>query len=333
MLSIQKIFCPEIYQGRRKKKDYFEGWYFKQVSADQKHSIALIPGVSLNHKDPHAFVQVIISHNNPQDSTNFIDQKSTLVTDYYRFPLSDFSFRDKPFSIQIGKNIFSKRHIILNLHHDHLKIEGNLCLSGLKPIRKSLLYPNIMGFFGYLSFMECYHGIISMQHACSGQIHINGKEIVYLGGRGYIEKDWGHSFPKEYMWIQCNHFTKQKTAIMFSVAHIPFLGTAFKGFLCNLKIQEKEYRWATYNGSKIIKEVVDENKLFYLIKRKQFMLQIEAEIMDHGVLIAPKNGQMTHTIKEGLTGRVKIKLMNEKGDILYEDIGTSAGIEIVLKNF
>jgi len=329
MLSIQKIFHPEIYQGRHKKKDYFEGWYFKQVSRDQKHSIALIPGVSLNHKDPHAFVQVIISDNSPLGSVDVMDQKPTLVTDYYRFSLSDFSFQDKPFSIQIGKNIFSKTDLFLDLKHDHLQIEGHLCLSDLEPIQKSLLYPNIMGFFGYFSFMECYHGIISMRHACSGQIGINGKEIVYSGGRGYIEKDWGCSFPKEYIWVQCNHFKQNKTAIMLSTAHIPFLGTAFKGFLCNLNIQGKEYRWATYNGSKIIKEIVGEKKLSYLIKRKQLILQIEAEIMDHGTLIAPQDGQMIHNIKEGLLGEVKIKLMNEDGDILYEDIGTSAGVEIV----
>ncbi|MDF2613967.1 MAG: hypothetical protein K0S71_1753 [Clostridia bacterium] len=329
MRSVQKIFQPEIYQGRHKKQDYFEGWYFKQVSADQKHTIALIPGVSLNHKDSHAFVQVIIAENNVED----MDQKSTLVTHYYRFPLSDFSFQDEPFSIQIGKNIFSKTDIFLDLQHDHLRIEGHLYWNDIQPIQKSLLCPNIMGFFGYFSFMECYHGIISMKHVCSGKLCINGKEIVYSGGQGYIEKDWGHSFPKEYIWVQCNHFTEKGTAMMFSVAHIPFLGNSFKGFLCNLSLQGKEYRWATYNHSKIIKEVVSENKLFYLIKRKQLMLEIEAEVRDHGVLIAPQNGQMIYNIKEGLMGTVKMKLMNKDGDILYEDIGTSAGVEIVAKKY
>ena len=34
-----KIWKPEVFQGRGKKKDYFEGWYFKSVSQDEKNSL------------------------------------------------------------------------------------------------------------------------------------------------------------------------------------------------------------------------------------------------------------------------------------------------------
>ncbi len=320
MLGLQKVFHPELYQGRNKKKNYFEGWYYKQVSADEAYAIAVIPGVSLNLKDPHAFIQVIIANKAP---------KPTLVTDYFRFPLSDFNFQDEPFRIQVGKNLFSKTDVALHLESEQLQIKGHFFLGDLEPIEKSLRYPNIMGYFGYLSFMECYHGIVSMQHGCSGEVNISGKSISFSGGRGYIEKDWGRSFPKDYVWIQGNHFKQAHTAVMLSVAHIPFLGTAFKGFLCNLKLDGKEYRFATYNGSKIIKEEITEKKVLFHLRRKQLQLQIEAEIMDNGILIAPKDGLMNHKIKEGLVGVIKIKLMNKKGDVLYEDIGTSAGVEIV----
>ncbi|MCK7537696.1 MAG: tocopherol cyclase family protein [Marinilabiliales bacterium] len=32
------------------------------------------------------------------------------------------------------------------------------------------------------------------------------KMADFSGGRGYIEKDWGHSFPSAYVWMQSNHF-------------------------------------------------------------------------------------------------------------------------------
>ena len=44
--------------------------------------------------------------------------------------------------------------------------------------------------------MECYHGIVSMDHTVNGLIEINNEKIDFSEGRGYIEKDWGRSFPQ-----------------------------------------------------------------------------------------------------------------------------------------
>ncbi|MEZ4893124.1 MAG: tocopherol cyclase family protein [Saprospiraceae bacterium] len=35
---------------------------------------------------------------------------------------------------------------------------------------------------------------------------INGEELDFTGGKGYMEKDWGRSFPSAYFWMQTNHF-------------------------------------------------------------------------------------------------------------------------------
>jgi tocopherol cyclase len=329
MFSLKRIFQPEIFQGRHQRKDYFEGWYFKQVTADQQTSIAFIPGISLNPKDPHAFIQMIFTKNKPRNSTNEEITTPQLETTYHRFPLADFTYKDEPFNVQIGKNRFSKREVLLDLHQDGLDIKGKISLSNLEPITKTLVCPNIMGVFGYLTFMECYHGIVSMGHTCSGEITLNGNTIDFSGGKGYIEKDWGCSFPKTYNWVQCNHFSRPDTSLFLSVAHIPFLGTSFKGFICNVKIEGKEYRFATYNRAKILHEMVNDQQLRFTLQRKNLILSIDADIMDQGVLVAPKHGFMDHTIKEGLSGEVRIQLTNHLGELLYEDTGSSAGVEIV----
>lgn len=330
MFAIQRVFEPEVFQGRYKINNYFEGWYFLQVSEDQKHSIAVIPGVSLDKDDPHAFIQVILSDRSQPEGSVSTNEKPTLITDYFRFPLSDFKYEDKPFSIKIGGNSFSKTHLDVDLERDELHVKGVIKLGEFLPIHKSLFAPNIMGFFGYLSFMECYHGIVSMGHTCTGEISINGIAVSYKGGTGYIEKDWGCSFPKEYVWLQGNNFKEKNTAIMLSVAHIPFLWSEFRGFICNLNIEGKEYRWATYNRSKIISEDISEKNVRFKIKRKDLTLLIEAEITENANLIAPKNGQMKQTIKEGLFGEIRIKLIDKGGKMLYNDISTCAGVEIVI---
>ena len=81
-----------------------------------------------------------------------------------------------------------------------------------------------MGPFAYFPFMECFHGVLSMKHRVSGSIVVNSKELIFNNGIGYIEKDWGRSFPKRYLWLQCNDFSTEETSIMVSIADIPFLG-------------------------------------------------------------------------------------------------------------
>lgn len=48
-----------LFQGHLKKKHYFEGWYFKQVTGDLLYTVAIIPGISIVKNDPHAFIQVM----------------------------------------------------------------------------------------------------------------------------------------------------------------------------------------------------------------------------------------------------------------------------------
>ena len=63
--------------------------------------------------------------------------------------------------------------------------------------------------------MECYHGILSMNHSISGDLIINNKKINFNSGRGYTEKDWGHSFPLGYVWMQSNHFSNKNISFLF----------------------------------------------------------------------------------------------------------------------
>ncbi|MFH0766900.1 MAG: tocopherol cyclase family protein, partial [Bacillota bacterium] len=236
-MFFKKLIHPEFFQGNKKKNQYFEGWYYKLVSRDEKDTIAFIPGVSINQEDKHAFIQVFMSH---QD-----DGDIQLTTHYLRFNFDEFSYSNKDFWIRIGKNYFSQDRIEIRLREQNLSITGIVFMNQLTPIHRSLLSPNIMGIFGYLNFMECYHGIISMSHDLKGKLSLNLKDISFTKGKGYIEKDWGKSFPRAYVWLQTNHFENPKTSFMFSYADIPFLGLHFKGLIANLIYQGKEYRFAT----------------------------------------------------------------------------------------
>src|SRR5512133_187346 len=91
------IYNPSIFQDNLKKKNYFEGWYFKVVSKDLSHVFSFIPGVSLNEEDPHCFIQII--------------DGITGTSEYLSYPVSEFSWKKEQFYIRINNSVFSEEYI------------------------------------------------------------------------------------------------------------------------------------------------------------------------------------------------------------------------------
>ena len=317
----KKTRNPFMFQGNLNKKNYFECWYYKLVSKDKMHTIALIPGISLNNTDPHVFIQAFL--------TSRLEEKPHMEMQYFRFKVEQFKFHDEHRQLLIANNFFSKQQLKLALVSDQMNITGTLQLGHLTPIKTSFFSPSIMGFFGYFKFMECYHGIVSMSHSIKGSLKVNHKDIDFSGGKGYIEKDWGRSFPEKYVWMQSNHFEEETTSFMFSYATIPLYLFKFKGLIANLVFDGRQYRFATYNSSKIIKKHIENDHVSFIIKKGKLLLHVEAWNEETISLPSPKNGVMNQSIKEGLSGKIKIQLFeNEK--LIYRDLGKIAGLEIMM---
>lgn len=320
-MSLQRIISPIIFQGNHMPHHYFEGWYYKQVSKDGRTAVSLIPGVSLAKGDAHCFVQYIYAD---LDKTG----RETIQTGYLGYSFDKFITIDHPFTVRVADNVFSQSKITLKLKDQNISIEGTLELDSFSVIKKNVIMPNIMGFFAYFPKMECYHGVISMSHMLHGTLKINGKEIDFNGGKGYIEKDWGTSFPKKYIWVQCNNFKHVDASVSCSAADIPFLKTSFRGFICCLMIDGAEYRFATYNRSKFEVECLTDRELLLRFENGKSILRMRAKIKDAGDLVAPLQGRMQKIIKEGLFGEVEITLCDRHNAIIYEDTGNMAGIEV-----
>jgi hypothetical protein len=320
-MSLKHIKNPELFQGNLHKKHYFEGWYFKHVTADGKQTMAFIPGVSIDGADSHCFVQVILSPN--------------MRTYYFRYPLEAFSTTDDPFSVTVGDSVFSMEGAHIALHDASqnpstgISITGEMHYAGLTPIESSPWMPNIMGFFAYIPNMECNHGVLSMKHDLKGQIDLGLEETVdFTDGRGYIEKDWGISFPSAYIWIQANHFEDPQQSFMCSIATIPFGLFSFRGLIANLQVDGVEYRFATYNHARVKNYVVDKNRVSFDLTKRDVTLTCEAVLTESGTLKAPKKGEMIRTIKEGLSGEVTLTLKRQSRPPLVLK-SACAGIEIV----
>jgi hypothetical protein len=107
-------------------------------------------------------------------------------------------------------------------------------------------YRYFEGWYSFMRFMECYHGIIVMDADIEGKI--NGEP--QSRGCFYLEKDWGTSFPKAWIWMQSNSFST-RASLSCSVARVPFRGKEFTGFIIGLFSGGKLHSFTTYNGSRL----------------------------------------------------------------------------------
>jgi len=234
MYSIKRIFNPEIYQGKYRHRNYFEGWYYKIIDKSAQNIIAIIPGVSITKEDKHSFIQ-------------FINARTGL-TKYFRYKIEDFNYSETELDIEISNNHFNKFGLTVDFSSEDFSVSGNIGFINVVPFPKSIINPGIMGPFSFVPFMECHHGIINMHNELVGNITLNGVQIGFTGGYGYLEKDWGSSFPQSWIWLQSNHFDEEKTSVMFSLASIPWFHSHFDGLISFLRLRDKLYRFATYTG-------------------------------------------------------------------------------------
>lgn len=307
-----RLLNPEVFQGNLQYRRYFEGWYLKHVSADQQQVLAFIPGISLT--DKQAFIQVI----------NGMTGQSW----YMPFPLEEFRWNDQVFSVSIADNIFSASYSRLNLKNKDISLQGELHYTEMVRYPREVLIPGIMGPYSFLPFMECSHAVISATHSIQGSLKMGREKWDFSGGRGYIEKDWGRSFPRAWIWMQCNHFSDPATSLMVSIARIPYLGQTFNGLAAYLYLGGRFYVFTTWNQAQVATARMQKNTLHLELRRGSQVLTLEAVPARSGELKAPVDGEMSRVIKESVDARISFRFTDGAG-ITVEDKGSRAGLEII----
>jgi len=301
--ALRRLYEPEFYQGSERLSRYFEGWYYKIASAGR--TFALIPGVSRNRNDPHAFIQ-------------FIDGIAG-ISSYHRFALSEFCYSDDEFSIAIGENRFSLHEMSVNLE----PITADLRFRDATLWRGSGLQPGTMGWYSFVPFMQCKHGIIVMDACATGTV-----DQSELEGRFYMEKDYGRSFPNAWVWLQTNSFARPGVSLTCSIANVPFVGGAFTGFLAGLSVSGELFKFTTYLGSRIMQIDVSEDAVDLVIGDRRRRLTIHAERESGAELLAPRLGEMRGRVVETIQSSVEVELLVDS-ELVFRGTGGSAGLEVV----
>lgn len=317
---VRNIWHPENFHYSHRLKrggGPFEGWYVKLVDREGRQPIALIPGVTLGD-DRHAFIQVL-------------DGRAGTAA-YHRFPLEAFRAAPDRFEVEIGENRFSTEGVHLSIEADASSAKqaahGDVRFGPWRPWPVKPLSPGIMGPYSFVPFMECNHGIPSLDHAIDGGLSVDGIDVDFDGGRGYCEKDWGRSFPAGYVWTHSNHFERSGICLTAAVAIIPWLTGAFRGYIIGFLLDGELHRFTTYTGSVIERLEMSDTHLHLCIRNRRHRLDVEARKEEGAVLRAPYEQMMIERVAETMTSDVDVRLTElRSGAVVFEGRGRHACLE------
>lgn len=330
--ALRGIRHPEAYHGDGVRSGFFEGWYNKLVSADRSQRWAVIPGIfrglatgddgtSKDAPRDEAFVQVL--------------DGLTGRSWYHRFPVEEFRASDRRFDVQVGGNHFSAEGITLDLP----QLKGRVdYATPMVPWPVTAREPGIMGWYGLVPFMECFHGIVSFGHELRGTIDVEGVATSFDEGRGYIEKDWGKAFPAGYVWMASNHIDtttgdgavheNTDASLIASVAIIPWLRGSFRGSIIGFRHGGRLHKWTTYNRSTERSLTIDNSHVRWSVTGPDGVLDLTAERMRGGLLHAPLRTAMHQRVEETLDARIEFRHTDHDGRVLIEGVGECAGLEV-----
>lgn len=302
------IWKPHAFQGHLKKKQYFEGWYYKIVDPKNNLAFCLIPGVALDG-----------------EKLGFIQYADTLTgqSGFSAYPLDVVDFSKDTLSLQLGDQRFTDKQISL-LQQSDFPYSMSLTITPETLYPVSWHHPGIMGPFGFVPNMACNHGVYMMAGKVTGDVVIGGQKIHITSGDIYIEKDWGTSFPSAWVWLQGSHF-EEDVHVMLSIANVPWMKSSFNGHLGYVFIKGQHIKLGTYAFSTYTLDD-EEGVLVITVNKGPYHIVIIATQIGPIQLIAPVKGVMSREILEDLKGEISLEVY-EDGDLIFEGKSKYCGIE------
>jgi tocopherol cyclase len=289
------------FHGTSKRRNFFEGWYLKHQQPG--HTLALIPAFHIDRQGRKSASLQVISESGAASRD---------------FAAADFRAEQDRFYVALGDNEFCEQGLKVDFQAGSFSVRGELHYAPfIKP------QSAIMGPFSRLPLMQCNHDVLSFSHRITGALQVNGEEIDFSGGSGYIEKDWGSSFPRAYLWSQVNWHDAGDCCLMLSVADIPILGANFTGCICAIYYGGQKYRLATYHGVKIRKYTNRE----VILEQGPYRLELRCLKYNSFALRAPSSGGMTRSVHESLNSKVRYRFY-QSGQLVFDLLSEEAGFEL-----
>ncbi len=312
---MMKAYDASGFQGSRKSKAYFEGWYIRLSSDRHGWNCSLIPGIAIDPKgETHAFLQFI---------------ESSGSSHYMAYPREAFKLNPEKLCIQFEGNIISEERIYVDLTSRGLSLKIDLVGSDLPRFSDRFHAMNVMGILGQMPQLPCYHHLIHMDLPVNGHISWSGNTYNFKNASAYMEKDWGRSFPSTWHWIQRSSFQDCEGVLSAVASHVPFGKLKVPAGMAALQIDGEQYFWSSAWGHTWNFDSGEKRSIYRFLNARH-ILELEVEAGVSAPLIAPIKGAMERTIYESINSSVHLQVRQTGGRTIHESRTQNAGYECVI---
>jgi tocopherol cyclase len=293
-------YKPNSIRGTFERSKFFEGWFQKVYSKAHKASFILIYGYAThNSDDEFGFLQILIPNQTPE---------------IVYFPKNQVSCDIKKHQIRMGKNLLTTELIRIDING--ISIELNL--KNKQPFRT---FKNSMGYTYFIPNLPCYHSVLNTAQSVSGEIKHQGQCYTLDHEMGYLEKNWGTTFPESYFWVHAVDPNNPAISLLFSRAKIVWLGKTYikhVGYLCydGQQIELRELKNCAVSNSNISPE----NRIIQ-IRSASAQLDLALGYGREVQFKGPKDGALSRMIHHQADAKVEVSLTYENRKHQFQMVG------------
>jgi hypothetical protein len=153
-----------------------------------------------------------------------------------------------------------------------------------------------MGYSYYIPTLPCYHSVLNKSHLISGEIQYPDNNYLLDNALGYMEKNWGTSFPDNYFWMHAVDPTNPSISLLFSQAEIKWLGKSFIKHIGHLRLNGEELDLKMLAQFEVTYDFLNEDNPKIILKSKQIKLELSFGTSQKYVFKGPAVGKLSRDI-------------------------------------
>ncbi len=332
------------YHWQGHKRRFFEGWYFRVTLPKIQENFAFMYSIDDpfgNQKHSGGAVQILgideayLWRTFP-NVAQFWSARNYLALTHWR----KSSFSDKPTLLNTNEfnhyiqegyqaTLYFNQGLITNpSNHQYCRWQYTV-----KPIYgwgDSHKFPkSTAGLFSFFPIFEPGWQILMAYGLATGEIDWNGTIYPFENATAYSEKNWGHSFPEKWFWLNCNYFSNAKDlAITAAGGKRKVLKWNEEVAMIGIHYQGKFYDFSPWN-SLIEAEIQPWGEWKMEAYNDQFMVKLIGitHLAGTQVRIPTENG-LVFACRDTLKGHLTLELRQRNRSIIVQAKSHLCGLEI-----
>lgn len=332
------------YHWNNKDPRFFEGWYFRVTLPQEKQSFAFIYSI----EDPlggqsisGGAVQILgideqyLCRSFP-NINQFWASKARLELVHWR----KTTLKLRPQLLQppiFTRDIQEGYQATSTLHQGYIRDPGTdqdcRWYYKVKPIygwgKPNLPQKATAGWLSYLPIADPGWQVLTAYGLASGWIYWNKQRYEFLDTPFYAEKNWGHSFPEKWFWINCNSFSDESDLTLTAVGtkRKVLWWTELVG-LIGIHYQDQFYSFGSLD-SQLTWRVRPWGKWEMQAQNQYFTVKLLGTTQEAGTWVrVPTEKGLQFGCRDTIKGRLILELRDNTGKIIINEKSDLCGLEI-----